>query len=55
MQIQGGSLPPDFKRLLRTVVTESEPGVPSPQDRLGPVGDLELGEDRGQVIGDGLR
>jgi hypothetical protein len=30
-------------------------GVPGQDDRLAPVGDLELAEDRGYVVGDGLR
>jgi hypothetical protein len=40
---------------LGSVLSDAEPGVPRPQDRLGPIGDLELGEDRGQMVGDGFR
>jgi hypothetical protein len=47
---RGGS-----RHALRRVPPNPEPGVPSPQDRLCSVPDLKLGEDRRQVVGDGLR
>jgi hypothetical protein len=40
---------------LRPILASPQSGVPRPQDRLCPVPDLKLGEDRGQVVGDGLR
>lgn len=40
---------------LRRVPPNPQPGVPRPQNRLCPIGDLKLGEDRGQVVGYSLR
>jgi hypothetical protein len=40
---------------LRGVLPDAETRVPGSQDRLRPIRDLELGEDRGQMVGDGLR
>jgi hypothetical protein len=40
---------------LRPILANPQPGVPRPQNRLRPIGDLKLGEDRGQVVGNSLR
>jgi hypothetical protein len=52
---EGASLGCDLAETLRAVLPNPEPSVPSSQDCLGSVCDLELGEDRGEMVGDGLR
>jgi hypothetical protein len=48
-------VPPGGDAELRTLLVDSESSVPRSQDCLSPVSDLELGEDRRQVVGDRFR
>jgi peptidoglycan/LPS O-acetylase OafA/YrhL len=43
------------QRAGRSVRRPPEPGLAGPDDGLTPLGHLQLGEDRGDVVGDGLR
>ena len=49
------NVPRGSRQALRRVPPSPQSGVPRPQDRLCSVSDLKLGEDRRQVVGDGLR